>query len=125
LVPVYRKGAAAAGAGAAQGGITTVEGVPAPDHPEFFVPVERQQQIGVTYAMAQRAPLRQVIRAAGTIAPDSTRRWEYTARTEGYVEKLHVTSAGEPVKKDQALLTVYSPDLLITQTDYVRQLEAR
>src|SRR5436189_3842897 len=54
----------------------------APSH-EFVVPVERQQQIGVTYATVRRAPLHHTIRAVGTIDPDSQRRWAFVARVDG------------------------------------------
>src|SRR5205823_5685763 len=36
-----------------------------PQTSEFIVPVERQQQIGVTYARVERKPLRHTIRAVG------------------------------------------------------------
>src|SRR5262249_44552988 len=39
---------------------------------EFVVPVERQQQIGVTYAKVERKRLRHTIRAVGLIVPDKT-----------------------------------------------------
>ena len=62
---------------------------------EFSVPVERQQQIGVTYAAAETKPLRHTIRSVGMIVPDRSRQWSYVARVEGYVQKLYVTSPGE------------------------------
>src|SRR5205809_4573132 len=37
---------------------------------EFVVPVERQQQIGVTYATVERKPLEKQVRAVGTVEPD-------------------------------------------------------
>src|SRR2546422_833862 len=37
---------------------------------EFVVPVERQQQIGVTYASVTRAPLHHTIRAVGAVETD-------------------------------------------------------
>ena len=38
---------------------------------EFRVPMERQQQIGVTYAIVEMKPLHHTIRAAGKVAPDT------------------------------------------------------
>jgi len=95
------------------------------EYHEFNVPTERQQQIGVSFAEAKPAPLHRTIRAAGKVGMDQRRRWEYVARIEGYVEKLEVTSPGEPVKKDQALLSIYSPDLFVTQRELVNQWNAR
>jgi Cu(I)/Ag(I) efflux system membrane fusion protein len=62
---------------------------------EFTVPVERQQQIGVTYATVEKHPLHLAIRAVGTIAYDKQRRWDYVARVDGYIQKLFVFSRGQ------------------------------
>jgi len=92
---------------------------------EFNVPVERQQQIGVTYAPVERRPLQHTIRAVGMVEPDSTRRWSFVARVAGYVEKLFVTSPGEIVDKDVPLLSIYSPDLLTTERELVSVFKMR
>ena len=97
----------------------------APELTEFHVPVERQQQIGVTYAAVEKGPLHHKLRAVGMVAPDKTRHWEFVARVDGYVQKLHVTSPGEPVVKDQPLLMIYSPDLLIAEHEFVTMLDSR
>jgi membrane fusion protein, copper/silver efflux system len=123
LVPVMKKGAAGPEHGVEN--LKTVEGTEAVPHSDFFVPVERQQQIGVTYAEARVAPLHRSLRAVGMVSPDRTRRWDFVARTEGYVRKLFVTSPGESVRRDQPLLTIYSPDLFITERELVSQLESR
>jgi RND family efflux transporter MFP subunit len=92
---------------------------------EFVVQVERQQQIGVTYAMVKRAPLRHSIRAVGMTEPDSQRRWSFVARVDGYVQQLFVTSAGQLVQKDVPLMSIYSPDLLTTERELVMLLRMR
>ena len=100
LVPVMKKGG---------NGGAAPKPVSGPILSEFSVPVERQQQIGVTYAAVERKPLHHVIRSVGMVVPDKTRRWEFVARAEGYVQTLRVTSPGESVEKGQPLLTIYSP----------------
>jgi membrane fusion protein, copper/silver efflux system len=92
---------------------------------EFVVPVQRQQQIGVTYAKVERKPLRHTIRAVGLIVPDKTRNWQFVARVDGYVQKLHVSSPGELVEKDAPLLSIYSPDLLTSEREFVELLRMR
>ncbi len=92
---------------------------------EFSVPVERQQQIGVTYAAVERGPLQHTIRAVGMVEPDSTRRWSFVARVMGYIEKLFITSPGEIVEKDVPLLSIYSPDLLTTERELVSVFKMR
>src|SRR6516165_11960513 len=50
---------------------------------EFPVPVERQQQIGVTYASAERRPIQLSIRSVGVLEPDQAKIFEYVARVDG------------------------------------------
>src|SRR5436190_2955372 len=92
---------------------------------EFVVPVERQQQIGVSYATVKRAPLHHTIRAVGAVEPDLQKHWAFVARVDGYVEELFVSSAGQVVEKDAPLLSIYSPDLLITSRELVMLLRMR
>jgi len=92
---------------------------------EFTVPVERQQQIGVTYAAVERRPLRRTIRSVGMLSPDRSRQWSFVARAEGYVQKLCVTSPGESVEEGAPLLTIYSPELLTAEREFVNLLDTR
>ena len=92
---------------------------------EFIVPVERQQQIGVTYAKVERKPLRHTIRAVGMVVPDKGRNWQFVSRVDGYVQKLNVTAPGEIVEKDAPLMSIYSPDLLTSEREFVELLRMR
>ncbi len=131
LTPVIKKGGDgdAQAIHAAHGGQTTtnVAGTNAPDDKptEFTVAVERQQQIGVTYATIEKRPFQHSVRVVGTVAYDKQRHWDYVSRVEGYVQKLFVFSRGELVEKDAPLLTIYSPDLLTTQNEFVDVLKMR
>jgi len=97
----------------------------APQTSEFIVPVERQQQIGVTYAKVERKPLAHTIRSVGLIVPDRSRNWQFVSRVDGYVQKLNVTSPGQVVEKDAPLLSIYSPDLLTSEREFVEFLRMR
>ena len=141
LVPVQKqnaKPAASAGAGGAHGahaqhggqaggamppaaGATGGESGPR----EFTVPLDRQQMIGVTYATIEQRPLNTAIRAVGTVAADKLRHWDYVSRVEAYVQRLAVASRGEAVRKGQPLVTLYSPDFLATQRDFIDALRIR
>jgi len=122
LVPVMKKGAM---------GMNTTNAAEPPtmsseEKPnEFSVPVERQQQIGVTYATVEKRPFTNSVRAVGTVAYDKQRHWDYVARVEGYVKNLSVFSRGELVEKNAPILTIYSPDLLTTQREFVDLLKMR
>jgi membrane fusion protein, copper/silver efflux system len=117
LVPVMKKGAIDTNATA------TMVGEEKPG--EFTVPVERQQQIGVTYATIQKQPFLHSVHTVGMVAYDKERHWDYVARVEGYVQKLFVFSRGELVQKGAPLLTLYSPDLLTTQNEFADLLQAQ
>ncbi len=133
LTPVMKKGGAAHehaehGTGTNQPAEATVMPATATgeDKPtEFTVAVERQQQIGVTYATIGKRPFQHPIRAVGMVAYDKQRHWDYVTRVEGYVKKLFVFSRGELVEKDAPILTIYSPDLLTTQNEFVDMLKLR
>ena len=119
LVPVMKKNSDAISP--AQ---TSPSGGTASGH-EFVVPVERQQQIGVTYATVTRAPLHHTIRAVGAVETDLQRHWAFVARVDGYVKELFVPSAGQLVEKDAPLMSIYSPDLLTTERELVMLLRMR
>ena len=80
--------------------------------------------IGVTYAAAERRPLEATLRTVGIVEPETQRVFEYVARVDGYVDKLAVSSPGQMVKKGEALLTIYSPDLLATEQELLEMLRA-
>src|SRR5207237_3600637 len=78
-----------------------------PSH-EFVVPVERQQQIGVSFATAEMKPLSHSIRAVGRVVPEAQQVWRVVSRTTAYVQELGVNASGELVKKNQVLMNLYS-----------------
>ncbi len=73
---------------------------------------QRSQKIGVRYAPAKRQKLSRTVVAVGEVNADENRLADVTLRTEGWIDKLHVEETGEYVKKGQALLDLYSPDIL-------------
>jgi len=92
---------------------------------EFTVPLSRQQQIGVTYATVKKCPLCQSIRAAGKVAYDKQRHWELVARAEGYIQRLQISSRGDWVEKNNPLMVIDSPALLIAQEEFLDLLRLR
>jgi membrane fusion protein, copper/silver efflux system len=124
LVPVMKKNETEKGRTGETGTSPSRPFADSPSH-EFVVPVERQQQIGVTYATVTRAPLHHTIRAVGTVEPDLQRHWAFVARVDGYVQELFVPSAGQLVDKDAPLMSIYSPDLLTTSRELVMLMRMR
>jgi Cu(I)/Ag(I) efflux system membrane fusion protein len=92
---------------------------------EFVVPIERQQQIGVTYAEVRRRHMRLDIRSMGTLEVDQAQTFECVTRVDGYIEELWVTSPGERVVVGQPLMTIYSPDLRAPEQELVNLLKVQ
>jgi Cu(I)/Ag(I) efflux system membrane fusion protein len=79
----------------------------------------RQQLIGVVYAKVERRPLSLALRAAGRVEVDETQVSEVVLKYDAYVEKLFVDQTGQRVRKGEPLLTLYSPELLAAERDYL------
>ena len=86
---------------------------------------ERQQLIGLRTAEATLGPVGGEWRTVGRVAVDETRVHKVNVKVEGFVEKLFVDFMGKPVAKGQALLTLYSPDLLSAQNEYLLALKTQ
>jgi RND family efflux transporter MFP subunit len=90
----------------------------------FQVSSERQQLIGVRYGMAEIASASRTIRAVGKVEMDETRIARIHPKVDGWIETVFVDFTGKFVKKGQPLLTIYSPELLATQQEYLLALKA-
>ena len=77
---------------------------------------EARQAIGLKLGAVETRELRREIRAAARIVPAENRLHRVTARVDGWIEKLPVTT-GQVVKEGDALLSVYSPELLAAQRE--------
>lgn len=86
---------------------------------------EKQQLIGVKTGVVERKILEKTIRAVARIEYDETRLSYVNTKIEGWIEKLYVDYTGKPVKKGEPLLSIYSPDLVSTQEEYLLALETR
>ena len=83
------------------------------------IPAVMRQLIGVRSAPAGVAVLGQEIRAVGTVGYDERGFTQVTVKTSGWVREVFVDSIGRPVRKGDPLFTLYSPDLLATQDEYL------
>lgn len=89
------------------------------------VAVEKQQLIGVKYAVVEAASGSETIRAAGRVAQDETKITRVHAKTEGWIYQTHVDFTGQLVKAGDPLLTIYSPEMLATEQELLVALRAR
>ncbi len=86
---------------------------------------ERLQTIGVKYEPVSRRPLEKIIRTVGRVAVDERKLAKVTIKFHGWIERLFVSATGDHVKKGQQLFTIYSPDLVATQEEYLLALQGR
>jgi RND family efflux transporter MFP subunit len=102
----------AAGAAPAHGGdvpgLATVELSP-----------ERIQMIGVRTAVVERRVMGDALELTGFVTPDESRLHRVQLRVSGWVRGLHVSRTGEAVRAGETLLTLYSPELLQTEQEYL------
>ena len=80
---------------------------------------DKVQMTGVRTVKVMRSPLRQSLRASGSIAIDSARQWVIAPRFEGWVQTLAANQVGMKVRRGQALMSVYSPELRSAQNEYL------
>lgn len=80
------------------------------------------QNMGVATETAQLRRLTREIRASATIETSETAVTNVNAKIMGWIDKLSVDYTGQPVKQGQPLLTIYSPDLVSTQEEYLQAL---
>jgi Cu(I)/Ag(I) efflux system membrane fusion protein len=78
--------------------------------------------LGVRTALVEKDVLRTEIKTVGYVKYDEDQLKHIHPRVEGWVEKLYVKAAGDPVKKDQPLYDLYSPQLVNAQEEYLLAL---
>jgi Cu(I)/Ag(I) efflux system membrane fusion protein len=79
----------------------------------------KQQLIGVQTAPVKRERVFRTIRAVGQITADETKLAHVHLKVSGWIDKVYADYIGQLVKKGQPLFTVYSPDLVATEQEYL------
>lgn len=104
-----------------------VGGVPAAVDAANAVTIDnrRRQMIGVETGEATHRDLTKVIRAVGEVTYDERLLSHITLKFDGYIGNLEADYVGIPVEKGQVLFTVYSPELLSAQQEYLETLKRR
>src|SRR5437667_7725909 len=124
-------------AGAKGGDAAAMPGMPAADQNakpaadaasgigQIYIAPERQQLIGVKTASAEMKSLTKEIRTVGRVAYDETKITHIHTKVSGYIEEVFADYVGKPVKAGEPLFTIYSPDLVVTQQEYLLALKSR
>ncbi|MEK6606699.1 MAG: efflux RND transporter periplasmic adaptor subunit [Myxococcota bacterium] len=85
----------------------------------------RQQLIGLTTVRAAVGPVGGAWRTVGRVAMDETRVRHINVKVPGFVERVFVDFVGKTVGKGDPLFTVYSPELLSAQEEYLLALRMK
>ena len=80
---------------------------------------ERMQSIGVQIGTVEYKQLSDDIRATGTVDIDERLLSYVQVRFPGYLRKVFANATYQYVRKGEPLFTVYSPDLVATQQEYL------
>ena len=95
------------------------------DHASVQIDPERQQLIGLTTARAVEGPVGGEIRTTAILAVDETRVRKVNVKVEGFVDRLFVDFMGKPVAKGQPLFSLYSPEFVSAQNEYLLAVKTR
>jgi RND family efflux transporter MFP subunit len=80
---------------------------------------ERMQSIGVKVGTVDSKILNDEIRSYGNVQADERLLASVQTRFEGWIRQVHVNATGDSVTKGQPLFTIYSPDLVATEQEYL------
>jgi Cu(I)/Ag(I) efflux system membrane fusion protein len=86
---------------------------------------ERQQLIGVKIGAVEMRSLEKAIRTVGKVDYDEKRIVAVSPKIGGWIEDLYVDFTGRFVKQGDPLLTIYSPELVSAQEEYLIALRAK
>ncbi len=96
----------------------------APSQPEIsLAPMQlspqRMQSIGVQIGEVKYQPVNDDIRLFGSVQADERHLAYVQTRFAGWIRKLYADATGDFVRKGQPLFTIYSPDLVTTEQEYL------
>ncbi len=112
LVPVYEDGQGSTSDGSAIPGAVKIS-------------PEKQQLIGVQTGFVEYQDAQKKIRAVGQVAYAEPKQAYVTTKFEGYIEELFVDYTGKRVEKGQPLFSIYSPELVSTQEEYLLAIKTQ
>jgi Cu(I)/Ag(I) efflux system membrane fusion protein len=91
----------------------------------IMVDPAKQQLIGMRMAEATYQSLDKTIRTVGRVDYDERKLKQISTKTEGWIERLYVDFTGQLVRRGDPLFSVYSPELVSTQEEYLLALQAK
>lgn len=83
------------------------------------------QNIGVRTTLAKKMSLSHTVHAAGRITYNEENIVRLHPKTEGWIESLRINKTGEKVGNHEMLLSIYSPQLVASQQEYIVALDSQ
>jgi len=80
---------------------------------------QRMQNIGVVIGEVESKPISSELRFYGNVQVDERRQAYVQTRFAGWLRKVYADASGNFIRKGQPLFTIYSPDLVSTQQEYL------
>ncbi len=80
---------------------------------------QRMQTIGIVLGKVESKPVNAELRFYGNVQVDERRQAYVQTRFGGWIRKVYADATGNFVSKGQPLFTVYSPDLVSTEQEYL------
>ncbi|MFL5539143.1 MAG: efflux RND transporter periplasmic adaptor subunit [Longimicrobiaceae bacterium] len=104
-------------AGDTSGGMAGMPGMAMSSDGSVRLTADQIRQFGITFGSVEQRQLSAEVRTAGTVTADETRIAQVVPKFGGFVERLYVDFTGQPVRRGQPLLEIYSPELVAAQQE--------
>ncbi|CFX17896.1 Transcriptional regulator, Fis family [Candidatus Filomicrobium marinum] len=91
----------------------------------IVVAPETLQTMGVRIAKAEQTSFGRIVRSFGRISENERLQTEMSARTEAWIEDLRIRAIGDAVRKGDLLFTLYAPEFIVSQRDYLEALSGQ
>jgi len=84
----------------------------------------KEQLVNLKVVEVRQGAIGQHIRTVGTLQYDETKISKIHSRVEGWIDRVYVDYTGQLVRKGQPLFSIYSPELVATQQEYLLAVKA-
>ena len=85
----------------------------------ILIPPARQQLIGLRFTKVRQQELVDTIRATGTVETDEQSSSYVQTRFTGWIRRVLADQPWQYVKQGERLFTVFSPDLVSAENEYL------
>ncbi len=80
---------------------------------------DQQQMIDVRYTEVRRMDMKRTLRTVGVVQMDEEKIARVHVKVAGWIDKVYLDYVGKLVTKGQPLFTLYSPDMVSTEQEYL------